>query len=216
MVHEPDRRVVEMAEQFADGSCPYEDLRKAFSSDWILRDADPVAWAVVTLATEKTLYKTRVAWATAIACAAAESRRLRAHLWQDAYSAWRLALDTADNVADHQERWQNFVRITLENLDRQEPSVRQTYRHQADLLRDIIGNPFQPRNLDPVLLAWNGGLLPRIARSIYDQRSFDDMPILADALEEAGCRSEDVLHHCRGAGPHTGGCWLLDQLLGRE
>jgi hypothetical protein len=55
--------------------------------------------------------------------------------------------------------------------------------------------------------------VPRIARSIYEGRGFDQMPILADGLEEAGCSDPHILAHCREQGEHVRGCWLVDLLL---
>jgi hypothetical protein len=52
--------------------------------------------------------------------------------------------------------------------------------------------------------------------AIYDGRAFDRLPVLADALEEAGCQDADLLGHCRGAGPHVRGCWPVDLILGKE
>src|SRR5262245_15001314 len=76
-------------------------------------------------------------------------------------------------------------------------------RHQADLLRDLVGNPFHPV---PVELAWlerNDGRVAQIARTVYDERRFSDLPVLADALEEVGCRNEAILTHCRSGGAHA-------------
>jgi hypothetical protein len=87
---------------------------------------------------------------------------------------------------------------------------------QAKFLRDIIGNPFRPLTLDPAWLAWHSGLLVSMARQMYDSREFTDMPVMADALEEAGCTDQDILSHCRGPGPHVRGCWVVDLLLGKE
>jgi hypothetical protein len=87
-------------------------------------------------------------------------------------------------------------------------------RGQADLLRDILGNPFRPIPVDLPWLEWRDGLVTKIARSIYDERRFDDLPILADALEEAGCTEASILDHCRRRGEHVPGCWVLDGLLG--
>jgi hypothetical protein len=56
----------------------------------------------------------------------------------------------------------------------------------------------------------------QLARSLYEERRFEDMPVLADALEEAGCQDAAVLEHCRGPGPHVRGCWVLDVVLGKE
>ncbi len=84
---------------------------------------------------------------------------------------------------------------------------------QAVLLRDIFGNPFRPVALDPDWLTSDVLLL---AGGIYEERAFDRMPILADALQDAGCTNEDVLTHCRGANPpHVRGCWVVDLLLGK-
>jgi hypothetical protein len=86
---------------------------------------------------------------------------------------------------------------------------------QCQLLRCIFGNPFgPPRPLDPGWLAWYGGSVVRLARLIYEERRFELMPELGDALEEAGCRDEDILGHCRQqGGVHARGCWVLDLLL---
>jgi hypothetical protein len=87
---------------------------------------------------------------------------------------------------------------------------------ESDLLREVFGNPFAPVVLDLVWLAWQNGTIPRLARGIYDERAFDRLPILADALEEAGCDDADILGHLRGPGPHVLGCWPLDLLLGKS
>jgi hypothetical protein len=88
--------------------------------------------------------------------------------------------------------------------------------HQAALLRNIFGNPFRPVTLNPALLAWNDGTVVRLAQAIYEDRAFDRLPILGDALEEAGCDDADILAHCRGQGEHVRGCWVVDLLLGKE
>ena len=65
-------------------------------------------------------------------------------------------------------------------------------------------------------LAWDDEMVPRLAGRIYEERDWDRLPILADALEEAGCTQEDILAHLRGPGPHVRGCWVLNLLLGKE
>jgi hypothetical protein len=89
------------------------------------------------------------------------------------------------------------------------------YAEMSRQLRCIFGNPFRPSSIDPTVLTWNGGTVPRMAQSIYDGRTFDQLPILADALEEAGCDNADILAHCRSEGPHVRGCWVVDLLLGK-
>jgi hypothetical protein len=91
--------------------------------------------------------------------------------------------------------------------------LRVAYQVQAEQLRDITGNIFRPVVLD------RGSLPPlavAMAETMYEERCFEDLPILADALEDAGCDNADILSHCRGPGPHVRGCWVLDLLLGRE
>jgi len=85
---------------------------------------------------------------------------------------------------------------------------------QCGYLRDIFGNPFRPVAFDPTWLTSDVQLL---ARDIYSERAFDRMPILADALQEAGCTNEDILNHCRETSiTHVRGCWVADLVLGWE
>jgi hypothetical protein len=84
------------------------------------------------------------------------------------------------------------------------------------LLRCVFGNPFRPVSLDPGWLVWNAGTVPSMAQRIYDERAFDRLPILADALEEAGCDNADILNHCRQPGVHARGCWVVDSLLAKS
>jgi hypothetical protein len=82
---------------------------------------------------------------------------------------------------------------------------------QIALLRDLFGNPFRPVALDP---AWLTSDVLALTRGIYEEKAFDRMPILADALQDSGCASEDVLAHCRDVNAgHVRGCWVLDLLL---
>jgi hypothetical protein len=89
-------------------------------------------------------------------------------------------------------------------------------RALSGLLRDIVGNPFRAAAIDPGWLAWQGGTVGKLAREIYDHRAFERLPILADALEEAGSTDADLLGHCRSPGPHVRGCWPVDALLGKS
>lgn len=84
---------------------------------------------------------------------------------------------------------------------------------QIALLHDVFGNPFRPALASP---SWPTTTVVGLAQAIYHDRTFDRMPILGDALEEAGCTNTDILGHCRGPGPHVRGCWVVDLLLGKE
>jgi hypothetical protein len=87
---------------------------------------------------------------------------------------------------------------------------------QAALLRCIAGNPFAPVVIAPTVLEWRDGLLVQTAWQMYDKRRFEDLPIFADALEDAGCTDDDVLSHCREPGPHARGCHVIDAILGHD
>jgi hypothetical protein len=75
------------------------------------------------------------------------------------------------------------------------------------LIRDLFGNPFQPVRVNPL---WLTPVVIALARGVYEDRAFDRLPILADALEEAGCDNAAILSHCREPGEHVRGCWVLD------
>jgi hypothetical protein len=84
---------------------------------------------------------------------------------------------------------------------------------QCHLLRCIFGNIFHAVSFDP---SWRTLQVVALAQAIYENRTFDRLPALADALEQAGCDNADILAHCRGPGPHVKGCWALDLVLGKE
>jgi hypothetical protein len=92
---------------------------------------------------------------------------------------------------------------------------------EAHLLRDVFGNPFQSEALARArsaarnALAWQGGAVVQLARALYEEQRFEDLPVLADALEEAGCTEAGILSHCRGPGEHTRGCWAVGTLLAK-
>jgi hypothetical protein len=87
-------------------------------------------------------------------------------------------------------------------------------RHaQLRLLRDIMGNPFRTVVIQS---GWLTSEVVELAKSIYEQHTFDKMPELANALELAGCSDEEVLRHCRDQLPHARGCWVLDGILGKD
>jgi hypothetical protein len=93
-------------------------------------------------------------------------------------------------------------------------AVEQAELAQAEMIREIVGNPFRPVTFEP---AWRTSTVLALAQGIYDERAFDRMPILADALQDAGCEHTDILNHCRDekAG-HIRGCWVVDMVLDKK
>jgi hypothetical protein len=84
---------------------------------------------------------------------------------------------------------------------------------QAELLRDLVRGPFRPLVFRAAWRTANGGAVANLAWAIADEEAFDRLPILADALEDAGCAEPELLGHLRGGGPHVRGWWALDLVL---
>jgi hypothetical protein len=145
---------------------------------------------------------------------------------------WETAMESLERLADDRERIAaQGLRAAKTDADAALRAARYMIRStpwgdaaHAAFLRDIFGPlPFRSVSLDPAVLSWNDATVVRIARAAYDER---DMPsglldnvrlaVLADALEEAGCRDQEILSHCRSGGEHVRGCWVVDLLLGRS
>jgi len=149
--------------------------------------------------------------ASYVAEAAARAAADKAH-----FEAPRHAVFRAVKAQVHQELELSLplTKLTL---------LRKNYRGEEEcrqqvmlLLHCIFENPFRPITLAPTWLSWHDGLLVSMARQMYDSRDFTDLPILADALEEAGCQDQDILGHCRSGGEHCRGCWVVDLILGKS
>jgi hypothetical protein len=105
------------------------------------------------------------------------------------------------------------------DFDADEKRERAARKLLASYLREVVGNPFKPPRFEP---AWRTSTVVNLAKGIYDERAFDRMPILADALLDADCDEESVLRHCRGTElnvkeqpTHCRGCWVIEMILDR-
>jgi hypothetical protein len=110
---------------------------------------------------------------------------------------------------------QDLTRIWTDSINHHagwDETTLPTVRANLRLLRDIVGPAARPA----LVPSWQTPAAVAIARQVYDERDFAALPILADALEEAGCAAEQVLDHLRGPGAHVRGCWVVDWLLARE
>jgi hypothetical protein len=123
---------------------------------------------------------------------------------RDGYPS-KFAEIVAENVCRFGGAWIQGVALT-------EPQMRERLSH-AELIRDIFGNPFRSITFSP---EWRTSTAVALAQGMYESRDFGAMPILADALQDAGCESAEVFDHCRGPGPHVRGCWVVDLVLGKE
>ena len=159
----------------------------------------------------------------AAALGSAESARARvyASTRRDWRGAWRmrntacaakaLLLPQASHAAFE------AIRTLLENGGRVDANDwnASAWGAHARLLHDIFGDVQPLPQVDPAWLRWNGSAVVKMAEAIYEERSFEELPILGDVLEDAGCDDPDMLSHCRDEGPHVRGCWVVDLLLGK-
>src|SRR5262249_43566761 len=182
------QKALGVAERYADGLAGAGELRKANGVvDEAIRHTDEYAWSEDKQG--MLVAANAVSWATT----------LREPPDPPAYLAGCAALGAKSASS-------------IEGL-----SDRVNHARQCALLRDILGSlPFRPVTVPPSVLGWDNGRVVKLAQAIYYERSIGDLPILADALEEAGCDDPDILTHCRAAGPHVRGCWVIDLLLEKE
>ncbi|OAI44982.1 hypothetical protein AYO44_13375 [Planctomycetaceae bacterium SCGC AG-212-F19] len=198
---ERSRRAVEAAERFADDHCGPEELDIAWRNSW---QASPP---------ENRYVNHHAARAASAASTWYDPDDIYSYLPQgvtpaeQVEKAMRAAEQRAQQVASLAAARIALASSLAAAAARAEPPNR------VKLVRCIFGNPFRPVTFAP---AWRTATVTSLAQAIYDDRAFDRTPILADALEDAGCTSADVLNHCRGKGEHVRGCWVVDLVLGKE
>jgi hypothetical protein len=215
LTNERSRSAVEIAEAFAEGQASESEVEGAYAKLHRVREEDSRRKRPVGSPHTAEMAALRASM-TVIYCTLGPSRvqtppnhlALNVVLNACIASAWSIVLGPEEQLAEDAES------TTLL------PSRRAAYDATRAVLltafRDIVRNPFRPKpDLEPAIVCWNAGTVPTLAKVIYDQRRFSDLPILADALEEGGCDLAEVLNHCRQPGDHVRGCWVLDLILGR-
>jgi hypothetical protein len=183
------RRALDAAERYADGR-----IRDSTAQGWHRKMVAAQCGATYSVdSIPEFLAYSAVAWSLTLSG--------KPQVYLAAHRAAAEAAATAPNRPLKTRAWWRAFRAELPAL--------------SALLRDIVGNPFRtPPAIDPGWLQWQGGTVNRMASVIYEGRRFADLPILADALEDAGCEDADILSHCRG-GEHARGCFVVDALLGK-
>jgi len=199
---ERSRRAVEVAEDFADGLARDEELQTAFTSAGDV-PCDPTPALTTPLSEHTDSARMVFAGFCASSTASYAARNTAArhilpyNLLRRAAEAMAYgAFDVSDPAFTASDLAEDVERIG-----------------QAAVVREIFGNPFRPVTLDPI---WLTSIVQNLAAIIYDERAFDRLPILADALEDCGCTNADILNHCRQPGEHVRGCWVIDLLLAKE
>lgn len=197
IVHLPvDERllqVIEASERYADGDATMDEVLAAWDA------TDKAVWAFNGVLSEQiALVAVRQATRDLAArdCVRACQQTLEAFEQERAWLPWE----------------RRTVRWWLEMRAGVEGTVGKERRIQSDLLRCIVSNPCRPT---PIATAWRTPQVVALARAIDDGRAFERMPSLGEALDEVDCDDGPILEHCRGAGPHAKGCWVIDILLGK-
>jgi hypothetical protein len=182
---------LEVADQYADGKIEWEKTLTAYCE------------LLHLLFMRRPLHEP---WAFALVAALRATSTGRGFYGQDweyeTYDAIRCASDVADYIANV-AGW----------IEKSTAAIDAMQEAETIFLRCIFGNPFRPIAIDP---RWLTSTVVDLATAIYDERAFDRMPILADALMDAGCDNEEIIAHCRSDGVHTRGCWAVDLILGKE
>lgn len=188
LADERSRRAVEVAERFADGLAKARELKRAEAG---------ALDAFHEICRARTGEKDLILMRMKPPPAAFRRSAPPAVRWA-CLAAWAAAEDAVDAA------------MTAESV----ANITDLVAH-CDLLREVVGNPFRPASLDAARLAGGHGAA-KIAQASYDDRDFSRLPVLADALEEAGCDDDALLSHLRSPGPHVRGCWAIDLVLGKS
>jgi hypothetical protein len=137
--------------------------------------------------------------------------------WDDLLWAGQAAQRVAAEMERHSQRGWNAAQTAAaaagDALAAAERAVGSA--GDLDMLRDVFGNPFRPVVFEEGWLRWKNGCVVEMARAIYEERQFRDLPFLADALMDAGCTDPAILDHCQAQTAHARGCWVVDALLGK-
>jgi hypothetical protein len=188
------RRAVDLADLFADDRVGQKELDQACAKAWQL-----AAQNIVLDVGED------------------DGSLFGAGIVDPAYAAAALAAESAPgNVFVNAASAAARVAVATAEAASKEDAYAVEFRCQAALIRDIFGDPFRPVQSDPLWLEGYGGLIPQLARAIYEERRFEAMPSMAGALRDVGCANEEILAHCYSPTAHVRGCWLLDEILGRR
>ncbi|MDY3557351.1 hypothetical protein R5W24_006540 [Gemmata sp. JC717] len=193
------RRLVELAEDYADGRISEAEF-KAGTASALFADLEPHYRGLggPQQLSARVLHAIRAA------------RGLASDNYRMSHGAYCVAQETS---TDAQYEFIPTPQRPMSPKGGFVPPDHEQIQQKVPLLFDIFGNPFRPVALDP---AWRTENALALARQMYASREFSAMPVLADALQDAGCDSADILDHCRGPGPHVRGCWVVDLVLGKK
>jgi hypothetical protein len=182
---------------------------------WGCACARQFCWQMLTHDVNRRAVETSERYADGLATKEEAQLAWRALLWEPVmYFEW--PIDSVSGFVNYRRAWgadgMEMRRLSF-------PQMRDHQTRERDwcvVVRELYANPFRPVTFDPAWLTWHDGTVGNMARAIYDEREFGRLPVLADALEDAGCAATELLAHFRGPNEHYLGCWALDLLLGKE
>ena len=108
-------------------------------------------------------------------------------------------------------RWQSAHNAAVRTRHTRLQTTHTATATMCDIYRDVIPYPFEPVMFDPT---WRTTTAVALARGMVETLNFDVLPILADALQDAGCEERESLNHCHTPGTHVRGCWVIQSVLG--
>lgn len=203
---------VEMAERFAEG---LSDEQELIAAERVIRAAFP----------PKPIPYPWVAFAAVLANTTSEETMNVAEddAWENALEEGVSEIRTDDLVMAAARAAAGSASYFASMCPDSRPQRDAESAWQASCLREVFGNPFRPVTIDASWLVWNAAAVVKLAQVIYDERELPSgqldagrLGALAHALEEAGCSKAEILSHCRLAGSHVRGCWVVDLLLDKE
>jgi hypothetical protein len=199
----PDSPLIETAGAFADARVTEEAVREALATANPPKPArSSPAYAQWELALRGRRHDGRLAVAELLAAALGPKGTTPVWDQKEQRALTKAVWEVQNRIARKTEGTRTF--LSFDHARVKEAA------QQAALVREVFGNPFRPVTIEPAWLTWSDGTIPKLARAIHDERAFDRLPILADALAEAGCTNDALLAHLRGAGLHEIGCWAVD------
>jgi hypothetical protein len=177
-----------MSEWFADGQATVHELEAAIA----LTEARLRAESLASYSLSLHSYATAVA----VDCSTEDAERLASTLFaasRAAHAIWQTSSERGYDRTYERVLWKEVGEMTC-------------------WLRDIFPNPFRPTIFDA---SWRSETVVSLARGIYEEKAWDRMILLGDALMDTGCEHEEILGHCRSFWSHSRGCWVVDALLGK-
>ncbi|MGF1581070.1 MAG: hypothetical protein ACFCD0_17025 [Gemmataceae bacterium] len=202
---EPSRQAVEMAQLWVDSKASRKEVERAYLEAFET-SLNYERFADQELRVHGYYYDAKTTSEIAARRCAANVAKLSI----DVHAIWNIAYDAAtaaarESIPDSARRaTQSRVWNSARDLE---------LANQCDIIRDIFEYPFEQVRFDP---QWKSEDVHRIAELISEKNNFSQLPILADALEEAGCDEELILHHCREGLGHVRGCWVVDLILAKS